>query len=381
MQKIGLKVGINLTFLKKNITGVKVFTENLLKAIFSVSEGKEIEYYIFLTNDLFSNYKCIKNKSKNIFLKSTLVKSDFVLKRILWENFKFNNQLKKLGINIVYSPFYSMPLRKDKQVKYIITIHDLLWKHYPEEYSLLQRLWLKFSIKRIMENADIIIAISNFVKNDIMNNFKINSSKIVVLKNPIPVERENVLDFKLISEKYGIEQSKYFYTIVSHYKHKNLVVLFKLMKNIKYNNINIPQKLVISGINEKYKEKFICLSETFSIKDNLIFTDFISNSEKNALIKNCFMFLFPSVFEGFGMPLIEAMSLGTKVVTTKYTSIPEVTQDKAFYVDDPFNELEWLKSINKAKISNFSNINYQLYSPEIIAKNYIKLFQKIKKIY
>ncbi|WP_419021834.1 glycosyltransferase, partial [Holdemanella sp.] len=85
--------------------------------------------------------------------------------------------------------------------------------------------------------------------------------------------------------------------------------------------------------------------------------------------KNCHSFLFPSVFEGFGMPPVEAMLFGTKVITTKCTSIPEVTQNKALYVEDPYRVDDWVKMIRSKE--EMGRLDVGVYAPDKIAKEYL----------
>ena len=136
----------------------------------------------------------------------------------------------------------------------------------------------------------------------------------------------------------------------------------------------LPKKLVISGVNGSAENELKTLIVKKNLQDNIIFTGYISNAERNTLYKGCHSFLFPSVFEGFGMPPIEAMLFGTKVVTTKCTSIPEVTQEKALYVNDPYDADEWIETIKCDW--NSKKIDFSDYEIKSIAKKYMELLQE-----
>ena len=107
----------------------------------------------------------------------------------------------------------------------------------------------------------------------------------------------------------------------------------------------------------------------------MILTGFIENSIRNMLYKNCYAFLFPSIFEGFGMPPIEAMLLGATVVTTRCTSIPEVTQNRANYVDNPFDEREWIDRIKTAE-NRDSEMDFKAYDEKKLAETYLNFLEE-----
>ena len=108
------------------------------------------------------------------------------------------------------------------------------------------------------------------------------------------------------------------------------------------------------------------------MKDNVIFTGFVDDATRNGLYTYCRAFLFPSVFEGFGMPAVEAMFLGKPVLTTRCASIPEVTQNKANYVDDPYNVNEWIDKMIRLPEKS-EDIDFMRYDELVVAKEYIRV--------
>ena len=108
-------------------------------------------------------------------------------------------------------------------------------------------------------------------------------------------------------------------------------------------------------------------------------TGFVSNEERNALYQNCHAFLFPSVFEGFGMPPVEAMLFQTPVITTRCASIPEVTQGKAVYVDDPCDVDQWIEqmiAVDRGQEWGQDGMDFALYAPERISRQYLALLKE-----
>jgi len=368
-----VNIGINLIWVKvgKN-GGVESYVRNILDGLLKFSQGENFNFILFLSKD---NCESFRNYFKSENFKKVIlpIKSQKVISRIVKENLYLDKYAKRENIDLMFVPVYSKPLRKNKNIPYIITIHDLQAFHYPEYFSKIKNMWLKYAWKRCANTSDIIVAISNFVKKDIENKLNIDSKKISVIYNPIS-GIDNIEDFEKIKNKYNIEEKNYYYTVSSLLPHKNLKTLLYTMKKIKESELNIPKKLVISGVGGKSESEIKGLINRLDIKNEIILTGFISNEERNSLYKNAKIFLFPSIFEGFGMPPIEAMILGTPVITTKKASLYEVTKGKAFYVDEPYNEDEWVEKINKLNEMKLDIHNYNEYNLENIIKKYINLF-------
>ena len=156
--------------------------------------------------------------------------------------------------------------------------------------------------------------------------------------------------------------------------HKNLETLLRVIDKIVKSNIALPRKLIISGVGGKERGNLENKISELGLKDYIQLTPFISNADMYALYKYCYVFLFPSIYEGYGMPPIEAMLLGTPVVTTRRTSIEEVTQGKANYVDDPFNVDEW---IDRIQHKQFQALDFSVYDKKNVAKQYYDLFLEL----
>jgi glycosyltransferase involved in cell wall biosynthesis len=239
-------------------------------------------------------------------------------------------------------------------------------------------MWLKYSWKNSINSSYKIIAISDFVKNDIIQNYKIPPDKVKTIYNAIDIDLSNISDFETVSKKYHIDKNEYYYTVSSLAPHKNLITIVNLIKEIKNRKLNFPNKLLVSGIGGKDKENLVTLIRDNNLQDNIILTGFVELSERNTLYKYCRAFLFPSIFEGFGMPPIEAMAFGSKVITTKETSIYEVTQGKAFYVDKPYELEEWISNLYSLEKNSLQTIDLSMYDKKEIA---CKIYQLLEIAY
>ena len=153
------------------------------------------------------------------------------------------------------------------------------------------------------------------------------------------------------------------FALKSNEKHKNLRTIIKAFKSSK---IDKKFKLIIAGYGQK-KEK---------ISNNIFSLGKISEEQKYVLFKNCICYLHPSLYEGFGMPLVEALLLKKKIITNVNGSIKEITLNNAIYVQNPKNYLSWVKEINKFKYLKFPKIKikkiYKIYNYKNILKTYHK---------
>lgn len=366
------KIAIDLTWVKIGKSGgIESYVRNLLKGFEEINS--DILYYLLVSIDNYKSFSMLQG-DKFIIIKCNTYANN-IFNRLLWQNIHQNSVIKKLGVNKCFEPINVKPLFYNKSLKYILTIHDLQALHYPNNFSKLRYHWLKFAWKRSVKTADKIVAISDFVKEDIKNKYNISEQKVKRIYNPIVVNHK-MADFEKIEEQFHIVKNKYFYTIAQLLPHKNLKTIIEaiaLMKN-KYQDNTVC--LVISGTDGKSKDELLKLVNEKGLSENIIFTGFIDNSIRNSLYANCAVFLFPSIFEGFGMPPVEALMLGSRVLTTKCTSIYEVTKAKAYYVENPYDIEEWCYKIKE--IINFDKIKYEFncYGYKKIAQEYEELFRK-----
>lgn len=364
-----VKIGIDLTWVKPQISGgIESFARNLLDGLMSINTVNHC-YVLFLSEDNYDSFK--KYDGSQLFcLVKCHCRAKNVISRLVWQNFFFNRTLSVHGIGVCLTPFYSIPLSKHKSCKTITVIHDLQALHYPEYFSKVKLLWLKFAWKRSLCNSDIVVAISNFVKEDIIQHYGTHfKDKIHVVYNPIKVNSN--IEYK------GRQEEPYFYTICSPFKHKNFNTLVYLLKEIRDKYPEYPQILWVSGMKQFPTEiKEIIRKE--KLEENIRLTGYVSNEERDRIMAKATVFLFPSLFEGFGMPVVEAMMLGTPVVTTNTTSIPEVSCGKAVYVDRPTDIGKWVQKIGMVlSASCASKHDFPQYHINTISRKYVTLINSL----
>lgn len=369
-----MRIGIDLTWLKpKKSGGAESYIRNILDGFLELPDKNE--YVLFTAkdnNETFTHYL----NDKRVEIVECNIYANKVLSHLLWQNFKQYKVIRKNNVDFCFFPVFKMPLYKSRKIKVATTIHDVQALYFPEYFSKFQNFWFRLAWKLVLKTADTTIAISEFTKNDLEKFFK-KHRKIVTIYNSIVLNDDKKVPFKDIAKEYGIEKDEYYYSVSSLLKHKNLLTLINTIEEIVAKDLPLPKKLVVSGVGGSQKQQLIDMIKEKNLEENIILTKFVSNEERNCLIKNCNVFLFPSLFEGFGMPPIEAMMLGSKVITTKCASLPEVTKGKCVYVNDPTDVNDWIKNIKKVQNMPKKALKFDEYNKEKISKDYLNLFYKI----
>lgn len=235
--------------------------------------------------------------------------------------------------------------------KKIVTIHDMVYMTYSETMRFRTKVMMKLSIKKSCKRADAIITDSEFTKQEIIRFLNINPQKIFVI--PLGVDTiffHPIDDIILINQtikKYSIEKN-YFLYIGTLDPRKNIERLIKSYNLLLKKYFTIP-KLVIAGWGGWAYKSILKLIEELNLKENIILTGYVSDEDIVPLICGAFAFVFPSLYEGFGLPPLEAMACGIPVLASNASSLPEVVGDAALLVnpldiDDIFINLEKLLS-------------------------------------
>ncbi len=372
-------IGIDLLWVRPRICGgTESATRNLING-FGMYDDKN-EYMLFVgkdTAETFEEYKKYPNMKIEVCDTESLKR----IKRIAWENSKLDKLARSLGVDLMFVPVYSKPnsLSEEKGgIPYITVIHDLQALHFPEYFSKSKIIFAKRSWKKACAESRKVITISEFCKEDIIKNYPFAKDKVSVIYDTIDVNESNedsAKVFDVLKEKYGIEKDGYFYTLSSMLPHKNLETLIKAMKLIKEKS---NTKLIVSGVGGN-KEKFNQCVKEEGVEDLVIDTGFVSDEERDSLYENCSLFLFPSIFEGFGMPPVEAMMKGARVVTTRRTCIEEITQGKATYVEDPLSAEDWVEAIDRALLLDKKKYDFPEYDLKNVTFKYLACFNGIKE--
>lgn len=374
-----MKIAISLLWIRHNVSGgVESYTRNLLDGLMNAPDLNE--YILICSEDNADSFASYKKDSRFRIVRCPVV-SNNVAKTIIYENTQLDKFVTSLNVDFCFVPSERMPLFKVNN-HYLIVCHDIQFFHLPQYFSIIKAKWLNFATKKWAKKAGRIVAITNYVKDDIIKNIGIDEEKVSVVYNPILPNLENE-DFEKLAHNYGILKNEYYYCVAAMLEHKNLLTILKVMAAIKKDKIKeLPCKLLITGAvyDNEYGRKIKQFITDEELMDCCISTGYLSNAERNTLMKNARAFLFPSIFEGFGMPPIEALQIGTPVITTQCASLPEVTRGKAIYVDNPFDERDWINKMLVANVAEHEVVIFEEYKTENITRQYLKIFEEFYKL-
>lgn len=263
--------------------------------------------------------------------------------RLGWENFELPRLAGRDRVKILHVPAFAPPLLK--KFRLVVTVHDLIGMIFPNQLGAVSAFywgkWLPFAVR----NADCIVAVSDHTRKDLVSRLRIPEQKIRVIHSGTPenftagISQEKISSLKA---HLGIRNS-YFLFVGTLEPRKNLKRTIEAFRSF-LKEVPEPDRfqMVIVGSQDFAHGRFfkeLSAKLSFERPDQVLFTGYIQQEELNALYAGATAFLFPSLYEGFGFPVLEAMASGTPVLTSKTTSIPEVAGDAALLVD-PSSERE-----------------------------------------
>lgn len=362
-----MKILVNATILSQNNTGLGVYSYNVLKNICPMFDSSQIEYDILCQSKAFLPEHCRSHALEIEY-------SGFISRNIAI------NRIGKLPYDLIWSTTqHGMLSTKSKQ---IITIHDLTPIIYPKG-RMHQMLYYKFVLPKIVRKSHAIITVSENTKNDILKYYKKNcrSENIKVAYCGINKHIVGDLDFEILENKYGLKKYCYFSILGIHYYYKNLhsiIEAFKLDDSIR------KYKVVIIGNDKcKYGKYLKQLIDKYGLQEFFVFTGFIDAEVKNAIIHYSHASIYPSLYEGFGLPVLESMQLETPVLCSNVSSLPEVGGNAALYFDpydvrdiiDKIKEISFSEALREEMIERGKQ-NVAQFSWEYVA---VKVFDVITK--
>ena len=328
-------------------TGIGTYSYNLFKQL--LNNYKENDYTFFWSGKDYHEFNIDNN---SIIMTSKRHQSFF-------ENYYIPEFINKHNFEIYHIPQNGIGLSKNIECKKIVTIHDLIPYIMPETVG---KGYLKKFVKEmpdIIDNSDGILTVSHYSKKDILKFFP-NFPKDKIFVTPLasddsfrPLNKN--LCLKDVQNKYNFS-NPYILYIGGFSARKNVSGLIKAFKN-SINSLNSKLTLVIVGALRDEGKQMIDLVNDLNIENEIIFTDFVEDSYLPILYNGCEVFVYPSYYEGFGLPPLEAMSCKVPVITSNITSIPEVVSDCGILIN-PSNS----DSLSNAlvKILNDENLKENL---------------------
>ena len=293
---------------------------------------------------------------------------------------KFGKTSQEINADIFHGLSGELPLKwNDKSIRKIVTIHDLIFLRFPQYYSFFDRNIHFWKFKKACEQADLVIAISEQTKSDIIQFLKIPAEKIRVVYQGChqTFKEKKPSEFLLETRaKFNLPE-RFILNVGTIEPRKNLL---NIVKSILDTDIN----LIVIGKKTKYFKKVEQLIIRNDLQNRVYFLENVEMEELSAIYQLAEIFVYPSLFEGFGIPVIEALFSKTSVITSNSSSLPEAGGENSLYVN-PEN-IEDLKSKILFLWNNRSERNrleekgfdfVQKFIDEKIAKNLISVYEEV----
>lgn len=268
----------------------------------------------------------------------------------LWYEFTLPRLLKRIKPDLFVSPDGYLPLRSD--VKSLAVIHDINFEHFPGDLPLFNRTYYRYFFPRYARHATRIATVSRFSADDLSKTYGIATEKIDVVYNGVSPGFNPIPDLE--AEKIRMRWTggaPYFLFIGSIHQRKNIVKLLLAFDRFRTATGSSLQ-LVFAGTKRWWTDEMETTYQSMHHKEAVIFTGRLSEKDLHEITGAAFALTYVSTFEGFGIPLLEAMRAGVPVLTANVTSMPEVAGDAALLVD-PFDE----DSISEGMIELYKNEN------------------------
>ncbi len=334
-----MKIAVDTRLLLKDrMDGLGLFTEGSFKHI--VSTNPSVEFIFIFDRTPHSDFIF----GENVTIKVIGPQARHPFLYMAWYGISLKRLLKKLKPDIFVGANGMIPL--NTTTKTLSVIHDLNFEHHPEHLPKIIRIYYCKYFPQFARKANRIASVSEFSKKDIVNTYKIDPDKIDVVYNgpneefkPISAEEKNSI------QKNYTASMPFFLFVGTLHPRKNLVNLFKAFDDFK-RFTNSEFKLLIVGRKMWWPNEIESTFQNLEFKDDIIFAGRLPEQELYKITAAAHALTYVPIFEGFGIPLVEAMSCGTPVITSNITSMPEVVEDAGFLVD-PFS----IDDISKAMIA------------------------------
>jgi glycosyltransferase involved in cell wall biosynthesis len=319
-----MKILLNGLQLSKRNTGVQYYTERLFEELAKIN-NPDLEFHLLRPNDQFFKSS---GKIHGINVNGRL-------KRIFFEQFILPGYIGKHRYGLFHSTSYISPYFLNRSS--VLTIHDLLVYDYPALCQSESVIYFKLFLGASIKKASHIIAVSQKVKDDIIRIFNVYPGKIDVIHLGINPIFKRIIDEDVLAQirkKYEIPE-KYILFVGNIEPKKNLERLILAYSQLKGKK-GIKHKLVIVGKKGWKYEATLQLIDKLKISEEIILTGYVVEKDLPAIYSMADMFVFPSIYEGFGIPPLEAMACGTPVIVSNTGALPETTGGSCLQVN-PFS--------------------------------------------
>ena len=322
-----MRIAIDAHSVGARLAGNETYAINLIEALAEIDQANQ--YTLFVTKQ--SAVERFANRWPNFTVRRTLPHTPLV--RI---PLTLSRELRRHPVDVLHVQYTAPPLAP---CPVVATIHDLSFEHLPETFNRRSVMQLRITVRHTARRAAQITTLSEYSRQDISRTYRIDPERITVTPAaaaPMFKRVNNETELQRVRETYGID-GDYILSLCSIQPRKNLLRLieaYSLLRRL-HQGVKLPT-LVLAGKRGWLENETITAAQRDELSGNIRFTGYVADEHLNALYSGAVCFVYPSYFEGFGLPILESMKCGTPVIAGDRTSIPEVAGEAALLFD-PFD--------------------------------------------
>jgi glycosyltransferase involved in cell wall biosynthesis len=326
---VTLRIAIDARMLKPgNMHGIARYVYELLRGL--STKDTQFEYVVLINHD-----SPLLGETWPDHIRFHTVRSRWISFR---EQFELPRVLKKYAVDLFHAPSFVAPLMVPCRM--IMTIHDLNHLVLPQFYTPLHQIYYRVFVKSCIARSTYILTVSHFSKQEIMRTLGLDDEKVFVTYNGVSEAYRRVLDHEqldYVREIYELPD-EFIFCVSNNKPHKNVR---QLVRAYCLSNLNIP--LVLASPVDR---GLLSLAEAFGKKHLIYFSKFIAEEHLPAVYSMTRLFVYPSTYEGFGLPPLEALCCGAPVVVARSSSLPEVVGENAIFAD-PHDHKDIAKALER----------------------------------
>lgn len=320
-----MRIAIDAHSVGTGLGGNESYAANLIEALAEIDSVND--YTLYVTRD--EAVARFRHRWPNFKVRSTLPHTPLI--RI---PLTLSAELRSHPVDVLHVQFTSPPFAP---CPVVVSIHDLSFEHLPETFNRRSRAQLRFTVRRSARRAARVLALSEHTRHDIISTYKIAPELVTAIPLAAPTHFcpvDDETELQRVRQTYGIN-GEYILSVGSIQPRKNLSRLFSAYESLRRVRTkgSLPQLVIVGKRGWLYRETLKAIEE---FDDGVIVTGYVPEADLPALYSGALCFVYPSFFEGFGLPPLEAMKCGTPVVTGDRTSLPEVVGDAGVMVN-PFD--------------------------------------------
>ena len=332
-----MRIAIDAHSVGNQLAGNETYAVNLIEALAEVDQSNQ--YTLYVTRQ--SAVDRFANRWPNFKIKRTVPHTPLVRIPVT-----LSAELRRNPVDVLHVQYTAPPLAP---CPVVVTIHDLSFEHLPETFNRRSRAQLRLTVRRTARKAAQILTLSEFSRRDIVDTYRIAPDRVSVTPAAAPSHFKPIEDeteLRKIREIYGIERD-YILSVSSIQPRKNLIRLieaYSCLRGLRPEG-KLPQ-LVLVGKRAWLDNETFRAAQRHSANNDIAFTGYVAEKDLPALYSGATCFVYPSFFEGFGLPILEAMQCGAPVIGGNRTSIPEVVGN-AGLLFDPFNTNSLVQALTR----------------------------------